>query len=80
MNLKQDRPDGAGRKVSPKLIVGGVLALLALIFVFQNTDSRSVNLLFWDLTAPTWLWLLVIFAVGVIVGLLLPRLRRDSAG
>jgi uncharacterized integral membrane protein len=74
MSTQPEQP--AGRKVSAKLIVGIVLAILALIFIFQNTEKREVNFLFWDISAPTWLWLLIVFAAGVIVGLLVPRFRN----
>jgi uncharacterized integral membrane protein len=43
--------------VSPKVIVGLVVAALALSFVFQNTGEGRVHLLFWDIRAPAWLWL-----------------------
>jgi uncharacterized integral membrane protein len=65
-----------GSKISAKLIVGIVLAVLALIFIFQNTEKREVSFLFWDISAPTWLWMLIVFVVGVIVGLLVPRFRN----
>ena len=62
-----------GLQIPPRLIAGGVVAMLALIFVFRNTDSRTVNF-FRDIEAPAWLWLLVLFAAGV-VGSMFPWLR-----
>ena len=53
---------------SPKLIVGGIIAILALVFVFQNTDEKTVNFLWMDFDAPAWMWLLVIFLAGGLVG------------
>jgi uncharacterized integral membrane protein len=60
---------------SPKTIVGIVLAVLALVFVFQNTEKGSVNFLFWTVSLPSWVWLLIVFAVGLVVGSLVPWLR-----
>jgi uncharacterized integral membrane protein len=72
----QPEPQAGSTKVPPKLIVGIVLAVLALVFIFQNTEKREVNFLFWDISAPTWLWMLIVFAAGVVVGLLIPRFRN----
>lgn len=64
------------RTVSPRLIGGVVLAVLAVIFVLQNTARGRVSFLFWHITAPSWTWLIVIFVVGVIVGSMFPWFRR----
>ncbi|RNL62087.1 LapA family protein [Nocardioides marmoriginsengisoli] len=63
------------RGVSPKLIFGGVIAVLALILVFQNTRDSRVDALFWTWTMPLWIWLLVLFAAGLLVGSIFPWLR-----
>lgn len=78
MNMADVRQPGepTGRSVSPRMIIIGVLAVLALVFIFQNTDSRQVNVLFWDVTMPTWLWTLILLIVGVIIGSLFPWFRR----
>lgn len=65
-----------GRTVRVRTIVAAILALLALVFVFQNTSSRRVHFLFWSMSLPTWIWLLVIFVVGVVAGSLFPWLRK----
>ena len=66
------------RWTSPKLIIGLILAALALIFVFQNTTSASVHFLFLEMRAPGWLWFLGLFLAGVAVGSLIPWVRRQS--
>jgi uncharacterized integral membrane protein len=58
-----------------KTILGIVLAVLALVFVFQNTKKGSVNFLFWTVSLPGWIWLLIVFALGLVVGSLVPWLR-----
>lgn len=62
-------------RISPKMIVGIVLGVLALVFIFQNTGTGHVNFLFWDITLPAWVWLLVIFLAGVVVGSMFPWFR-----
>lgn len=73
-------PEAAERRSSPllrpKVIVAGVIALLALVFILQNAGSRRVNILFWDLSAPAWLWMVVLFGAGVVVGSVFPWFRR----
>jgi uncharacterized integral membrane protein len=58
--------------LAPKVIGGAIIAVLALIFVFQNTNKGTVNFFLWDITAPGWLWLLVLFGAGVVVGSAFP--------
>jgi uncharacterized integral membrane protein len=64
------------RSVSPKMVLAIVVGVLALVFVFQNTSSKHVRFLFWSLSMPAWIWLLVVFVAGVVVGSLFPWLRR----
>jgi uncharacterized integral membrane protein len=62
-----------------RTVVAGVLVVLALVFVFQNTSSRRVHFLFWSMSMPAWIWLLIIFAVGVTAGSVFPWLRKRRA-
>ena len=69
-------PSNESRTVQPRTVVAGVLVVLALVFVFQNTASRRVHFLFWSMSMPAWIWLLIIFLVGAIAGSMFPWLRR----
>ena len=62
--------------LSPKGITAIVVGVLALVFVLQNTDQKHVSFLLWSWSMPLWIWLLVIFAAGVLVGSIFPWLRR----
>jgi uncharacterized integral membrane protein len=53
-----------------------VIGVLALVFVLQNTAQKHVRFLFWSWSMPAWIWLLVIFVAGVVVGSIFPWLRR----
>jgi uncharacterized integral membrane protein len=71
--------DGAAAlvdRLTPKVITVAALGLLALIFVFQNTATGKVRLLFWSIEAPAWVWLIGLFGIGVAVGSMFPWLRR----
>ncbi len=60
-----------------KAIGAGIAGALALIFILQNTEKRSVQFLFFDWTVGTWVALLVAFLLGMLVGWLLPRYVRS---
>jgi uncharacterized integral membrane protein len=67
---------GGRRRIPAKLIGAAAIGLLALIFVFQNTDEGRVDFLFWSFSAPAWLWLLIIFLAGALVGSIFGRRGR----
>ena len=69
------------RRISAKVVLWIVLAVLVLIFIIQNTKTVRVDLLFWNVQTGLWLMLLVVFLIGLALGWLLARLRagrRDS--
>ncbi len=68
------------RRISAKVVVWIVLAVLVLIFIIQNTKSVRVDLLFWNVQTGLWLMLLVVFLVGLGLGWLLARLRAGRRG
>ena len=59
-------------------IIGGGAALLALIFVVQNTGSGTVQFLFWDFTMATWVWALLLFLLGAVSGYFFSWRRRRA--
>ena|SRR5215204_7191122 len=80
LSMMNDPPRTDERyRPSPKLIIGAVVAVLALVFVFQNTDRKTVNFLWMDFEAPAWMWLLVIFLAGALVGYMFARRQARRA-
>ena len=61
--------------VRPGQVVAAVLVVVAVVFIVQNRDRVSINLFTIDVTAPVWLILTIMVAVGMAVGALL-RGRR----
>ena len=61
---------------SPRVIAAGVLALLVLIFVIENTRKVQIRFLIPEVKSPVWVALLITFAVGVLAGMLFAH-RRD---
>lgn len=55
---------------SPTLILFIVVAILVAIFIIQNGQETTIELLFVDFRAPVW----VAFAIALVLGALLDRL------
>jgi len=52
-----------------KLGVIGVLLVLAIVFIFQNTQKVAIQFLWMEFRAQMWIALLVMLVVGLVVGL-----------
>jgi uncharacterized integral membrane protein len=69
--------------VSPALIIGGVIAVVLLVFIIQNSNDAEVTWLVTDTTTPLWLVILASAVLGYVVGRLIEigwRRRRRSNG
>jgi uncharacterized integral membrane protein len=66
-----------GFRLSAKTVVWGILALLAAIFVVQNTERTTISILFWDLTTGVWLALLIATLLGGAIGYFAARHRSE---
>lgn len=53
-----------------------LIALMALLFVVQNTDSVPFNFLWFEFNWPLWIMLLVFMAIGAVVFYGVARRRR----
>lgn len=63
-----------------KLVVALLAAALAIVFVIINTNQVEINFLFFKVTAPLLVALIVSMLLGFIVGLIFPKLRADKGG
>jgi uncharacterized integral membrane protein len=64
-----------------KLIVAGILAILILIVVLQNTASVETKILMITLTMPRAVLLIVTLLIGFLIGVLSSsRLKKKRAG
>jgi uncharacterized integral membrane protein len=65
----RERPMPApGRKISPTLIAGAVIAVVLLIFIVQNSDRVDVTWLVFNRRAPVWLVILISAVLGYFLG------------
>jgi len=85
---KKDGPDAGGAKddlrigtyrqegVSAGVVALGVVALLLLIFIFQNDAKGPISFLFWHVKVRIWGALLAAAALGFVGGYLVCWVRR----
>ncbi len=59
-----------------RFYVGIVVAIIALIFIFQNSQKVQVDFIIATTETPLFFVLIVTFALGALVGWLLPHVRR----
>ena len=65
----------AAVNMSPKLIIGIVIAVVCLVFVFSNTAEVSFNFLWLEVSASGWVFLFLLLALGFLAGFLIGRNR-----
>ncbi|MET0758680.1 MAG: LapA family protein [Mycobacterium sp.] len=75
-DVAQPQAGGRVRRFALRYWVAMVLAALAAIFVAQNRDRVSVHVLWVTVDSPMWFILVIIFVVGILIGLLLHRRRK----
>lgn len=65
-----------------KLILMGILAILLIIIIFQNTETVNTTILFMSIAMPRFILLFLVllmgFAAGVIVTLTLNRNKSNE--
>jgi len=57
--------------MKPKLIIGAILAGLAIVFIVQNTTVMDLRFLFWTLSMSGALLMILILSAGILLGWLL---------
>jgi uncharacterized integral membrane protein len=62
----------------PRLIVIGLLVLLVLVFVFQNSEVVAVKVLFWEFPMSRVILILLATAVGFAAGFLACRVATRA--
>lgn len=61
-----------------KFIIGLILGLFILIFIFQNTTVVDIQLLFWKISMSRSLIILIVFAAGIILGWIICSIRHSK--
>ncbi|MEE6165402.1 MULTISPECIES: lipopolysaccharide assembly protein LapA domain-containing protein [Mycobacteriaceae] len=71
-----NRSVGPVRRLAMRYWMALILVALAALFVAQNRDRVRVHVLWVTVESPMWSILVIIFVVGLLIGLLL-RWRRS---
>ena len=61
-----------------KLIVILVLAGLLLVLIIQNIQNISLNIFFWNIMMPQVILVLILFALGFVIGFLVAKMKRSK--
>lgn len=59
---------GEGSSIRPGQWIGLIALALFIIFVVQNTNDGSMEVLFWELTLPVWVFFVGVFLLGAVFG------------
>lgn len=72
---------GGNRAVNVRLVIGLLIVIALLAFVFQNTNDTTFTFLWLNVTMPMWGLALTIFGGGLITGWLMHvrRAKRRAA-
>ena len=68
-------------KVNMKLIIGVLVLIGVLFFVFQNTEVTTFEWIVFDFEMALWVYTLLMFGLGIVMGwaLHVRRARRATA-
>ena len=78
MSPEETRPaGGAVGRFALRYWLAILLVALAAVFIGQNRDRQRVHVLWITVESPMWLLLAAMLVIGIVVGLLLHRRRRN---
>jgi len=63
-----------------KLITIAVIAVLVLIVILQNAESAPLKILFFTISMPMFILVLIVFGLGALLGLVLSLGRGKKDG
>lgn len=63
------------RSITAKQVAAGILAILVIVFILENTHHTNVRFIIPKTSAPLWLALLLSAAVGACAGALFVHRR-----
>jgi uncharacterized integral membrane protein len=68
-------PQKSGWQLSPRLVTGAVLLVLAVVFIIENRQPASIRVIVPAVVMPLWAALTGLFLVGFLVGWFVRRRR-----
>lgn len=64
--------------MKPKVVISLILGIIILIIIIQNVRDVPTDILFWSITLPHIFLLFIVFAIGILVGMMLPGLMAKK--
>ncbi|MFO7525705.1 MAG: DUF1049 domain-containing protein [Ignavibacteriaceae bacterium] len=64
--------------MKPKVIISLILGIIILIIIIQNVRDVQTEVLFWSISLPHIFLLFIVFAIGILVGMMLPGLMTKK--
>lgn len=64
--------------MKPKVIISLILGVIILIIIIQNVHEVQTDILFWSIKLPYIFLLFIVFAVGILIGMMLPGMMTRS--
>jgi len=61
-----------------KLIVILVLVGLLVILIIQNIQNISLHIFFWNIMMPQVFLVLILFALGFVIGFLVAKMKKSK--
>mgnify|MGYP000563071098 CR=1 FL=1 len=68
--------DEKSRRVSIRAVIAGIVAIGAVIFIFQNQDDTRMEFLFFSGTVPLYLVIIISMVLGAVLGWFVGYMRR----
>lgn len=76
MNDPTKAVQGKGGGLDAKRIIVGILVVLFLVIVLLNWQEVKLKLIFFDLTLPMIIWLVLAALIGALAATVIPAVRR----
>ena len=63
-----EQQDKGRRLAIPRLVIAGIALVIVAVLLAQNSETVNVTALFWTLSLPLWLALLLMVLLGAGLG------------
>jgi uncharacterized integral membrane protein len=80
----EETSDGVDKRRATRMLVAGIIIVVAVVFMSQNNDKVELNFLMFSISTRLWVGLLITLLLGALLGQvaesLWDRRKRRRAG
>lgn len=58
------------------MVIAALFTIVGLIFIFSNSGDATMRFFGMAMTMPGWLWVLLLLAIGVVIGSFFPWFQK----